>query len=203
MTEPLEPSKPEQDLAAIMLEANVEYLWGKGQVPPMRHPETGQPHYADFYIPATSLYVEVKGQLTLREITKMARISASSANYYLYQATDPDWKALIADWPSNVMPSEQASKIEGEAEESRSAYLRRRPERLTRSSLSRKGHEAHHRCAVQRGELLFLSHNVTAARAAGRVVCTRLRRYLVEHLDRQGWVTQDVLARLREQLHGP
>ena len=157
----------------------------------------------DFYLPATLLYVEVKGLLTLREVRKMSRISASSANYYLYQATDPEWMPSVRDWPSSMMPPQQARKIDLDAQESTLEYLRRHPERISRSFLSQKKHDAHHRCALQQGELLFLSQNAEAARAAGQVVRTRLRRYLIEHLNSQGWVTQDVLAKLREQAGGP
>jgi hypothetical protein len=123
-------SRLEDALAAILNENGIEHLREDSiDMPRVRHPETRREHRPDFFVPTTQLYIEVKGEMGMREIRKMSKLSQNpDLNYYLYQADDWDWDPQLGDWP-DIDPAE-VDRIQWRAYDARDAYLREHPTRV-------------------------------------------------------------------------
>ncbi|NOU16146.1 MAG: hypothetical protein HOO91_01115 [Bacteroidales bacterium] len=49
----------------------------------------------DIYLTDLDLYIEVKGFMTYRAVSKLSYLSRQSFNYYIFQGTEPQWNPTI------------------------------------------------------------------------------------------------------------
>ena len=49
----------------------------------------------DIYLTDLDLYIEVKGFMTYRAVSKLSFLSRQSFNYYIFQGTEPQWNPTI------------------------------------------------------------------------------------------------------------
>jgi hypothetical protein len=106
----------------------------------------------DFWLESANLYIEVKGQMTLHQVSKLIYVlEAGRVNLYLYQATEEDWDPTI----------EPLVPVAGSCPDSRFEAKRKKYNK-----------------DLQQREILYLSSNVTAVERVNKVTLARLRAYI-------------------------
>ena len=148
-------SKYEVDLAASLKASEIAFKWQEtGGIPRLPyHSLYGVTKWADpdFYLEVSGLSVEVKGSMTLHQVTKMLFLCAQpGARYYVYQASEEDWDPTLDSFVS-VLPAPDSSKVAA-----------RRAFNLD----------------VQRRELIFLARHPEETARAASVTARRLRHYV-------------------------
>ncbi len=104
----------------------------------------------DFYLPGAGIFVEVKGQMTLHQVSKMLYLAANH-HYYVYQHSEVDWDPTLGsfiDVSTSLPSSTQIAK--------RKAFNR----------------------SHQQRELCYLASNRALAARVGAVTANRLRAYV-------------------------
>jgi hypothetical protein len=103
----------EKTIAAELRRRGVAFEWQAetaGRRIPY-YPLYGVAKYAvpDFYLPVTNIHVEVKGQMTLHQVSKMLYLAErSGVAYYVVQCSEEDWDPTIqslVEPPSKLPPS--------------------------------------------------------------------------------------------------
>lgn len=163
-------SEYERNLARFFREHGIEFEYHQRRV---RSPLTGHWQIPDFYIPATELYIEVKGPMTLEAIQKAATLARVRPTYYLYNCTDYDWRPRVEHWPENVLDAATKKQIKEHARE-REDEVRVR----SRNAVRYSKHALEHNIALQQQELLVLARDLDAAQHASTLTETRLAAYI-------------------------
>jgi hypothetical protein len=101
----------EARIDALLQQAGIE---SQPQVPvpverwPWQTPRSRTAPKADFFLPASGIYVEVKGVLTLLALAKIAWLAAQRFPFYLLQADDETWEPF-ADSPCPLAAVDRSS----------------------------------------------------------------------------------------------
>lgn len=163
-------SKNERNLARFFREHGIEFE-AHGQC--LRSPLTGRWQTPDFYIPATELYIEVKGLMTLEAIQNAAALAEVVPTYYFYNCTDYDWRPRVLHWPENVLDSATKQQLEEHAWK-REAEVRA----YSRNAVRGSKHDLAHNIDLQQQELLIMARDPTFARCASAITEDRLTTYI-------------------------
>lgn len=102
----------ENELGRVLEAAEVAFSWqerDRGTMPNLRCDSLyGVPMIAtpDFYLRESGVCIEVKGQMTLHQVTKMLFLTKTAGvPYYIYQASEEDWDPTIqARRPRRAVP---------------------------------------------------------------------------------------------------
>ena len=62
---------------------------------PWKTLRTKTPPKSDIYLPEFELYIEVKGFMTYRAVSKLSYLSRKHYRYYIFQGTEPQWNPFI------------------------------------------------------------------------------------------------------------
>lgn len=163
-------SNNERDLERFFREHGVEFEV-KSQW--LRSPITGRPQTPDFYIPATKLYIEVKGKMTLEAIERAAALTDEVDTYYLYNCDDYDWLPNIHQWPKGVLDPETAKRLDQHAWDRKSEVRA-----ASRSARRYSKHDLAHSIDLQQQELLILARDESIAEYASTLTDSRLASYI-------------------------
>src|SRR5689334_19479047 len=159
------------------LEASRIHAVARSDVPSLVNRDTGRRNSADFFLPATALHIEVKGQMSLDAIRKLTALARATSRYYLYQHRDWAWDPKVADWPDGVLSEAQARALQDRATKARRAHDAAHPSRSTRAARYPGAAVAFAR-ALQQEEILLMSRGLKIANAASTVTLARLKRYV-------------------------
>jgi hypothetical protein len=106
-------SKLEQQIASLLSEKSVTFET-QTRMPldawPWKVPRSHKPK-CDFFLPAASIYVEVKGLMTIYAMAKMSWLCRKQGmHYYILQGTEEDWNPYLNSPLSNQTPTIRNTK---------------------------------------------------------------------------------------------
>lgn len=91
-------SKLEQRIISQLSNHGVDY---EAQVPvplesyPWKTLRTKTPPKSDIYLPEFDIYIEIKGFMTYRAVSKLSFLAQQNYKYYIFQGTEPQWNPFI------------------------------------------------------------------------------------------------------------
>lgn len=94
-------SKLENDIISRLEENNIEF---EVQTPvplenyPWKTKRSPSSPKCDIFLPKYEIYVEVKGFMTYRAVSKLSFLSRQSYRYYIFQGTEPEWNPYIMSY---------------------------------------------------------------------------------------------------------
>jgi hypothetical protein len=90
----------EDELSTTLQKAGVNFLWqAQDTIQRLSYAALyGVPKWAtpDMYFPESRVFIEVKGSMTLHQVSKMIYLTSQPGyGYYVYQASEEDWDPTI------------------------------------------------------------------------------------------------------------
>ncbi len=91
-------SKLENEVADVLTKTNVQFEF-QNRIPlddwPWKRPRSHKPK-CDFFLPQASIYVEVKGFMTIHAMAKMSWLCRQNKiRYYILQGSENDWNPYL------------------------------------------------------------------------------------------------------------
>ena len=104
-------SKLEDEVEAVLVKAKVQFE-RQNKMPlddwPWKRPRSHKPK-CDFFLPQASIYVEVKGFMTIHAMAKMSWLCRQNKiKYYILQGSEDDWNPYLCS-PLKTQNSQQRS----------------------------------------------------------------------------------------------
>jgi len=98
-------SKLEQRITSELVNQKIDFEVQK-PVPldtyPWKTKRTKTAPKSDIYLPEFDFYIEVKGFMTYRAVSKLAYLSRQDYKYYIFQGTEPQWNPFIKSYLLNT-----------------------------------------------------------------------------------------------------
>ena len=106
-------SKLEDEVADVLTRANVQFE-RQNKMPlddwPWKRPRSHKPK-CDFFLPQASLYVEVKGFMTIYAMAKMSWLCRQKKiQYYILQGSEDDWNPYLNSPLNNATPTQRTTR---------------------------------------------------------------------------------------------
>lgn len=103
-------SKLENEVATALAKANIQFEC-QNKMPlddwPWKMPRSHKPK-CDFFLPQASIYVEVKGFMTIHAMAKMSWLCRQkNVRYYILQGSETDWNPYLHSPLNNSSPSKR------------------------------------------------------------------------------------------------
>lgn len=134
-------SKLEDDVKATLLNAAITFEC-QNKIPlvdwPWKRPRSHQLK-CDFFLPQASIYVEVKGFMTIHAMAKMSWLCRQkNIRYYILQGSESDWNPYLNSPLNNSNPEQRSTRhnIEQQVKELR-RLIENNPSSASQLSLAR------------------------------------------------------------------
>ena len=106
-------SKLEDEVADAMTKANIQFEC-QNKMPledwPWKKPRSHKPK-CDFFLPQASIYVEVKGFMTIHAMAKMSWLCRQkNIRYYILQGSEDDWNPHLNSLLNNSSPAQRTTQ---------------------------------------------------------------------------------------------
>ena len=106
-------SKLEDEVADALAKANIQFEC-QNKIPldtwPWKKPRSHKPK-CDFFLPQASIYVEVKGFMTIHAMAKMSWLCRQkNIRYYILQGSESDWNPYLNSPLNNSSPVQRTTQ---------------------------------------------------------------------------------------------